>query len=183
MPKHFFISVLMTSLLLVASCASPYGDTIFGGVTATRIDERTLRVNARGNQYTSFERVRDFVLLKAAEETIAAGYGHFQILDAREYERTSSYTTPRSSSSTTTASVYGSGNYVYGTANTNTQYYGGQTYVISRPNASAVVTMYPGRKPSNAPAGVYDAKEVIKFLGPKYMKEKKEEQEEKGGAG
>jgi hypothetical protein len=31
------------------------------------------RINARGNVYTSADRVQDFALLKAAETTLAAG--------------------------------------------------------------------------------------------------------------
>ena len=52
-----------------------------GGVSATRLDQTSARIEAQGNGYTPQDTVRDYLLLRAAEETLSAGYGHFEIVD------------------------------------------------------------------------------------------------------
>ena len=57
-----------------------------GGVSAEPVMTDVYRIVARGNGYTSADRVQDFVLLKAAETTLAAGGSHFLITN--EADRT-----------------------------------------------------------------------------------------------
>lgn len=65
--------VLAISLSLIG-CATKYQDMGFsGGVAAEQVTADTWRIVARGNAYTGGTRIQDFVLMKAAETTKAAG--------------------------------------------------------------------------------------------------------------
>jgi hypothetical protein len=60
--------------LIFAGCATKYQEMGFsGGVAAQQITADTFRIVARGNAYTGSTTVQDYVLLKAAETTKAAG--------------------------------------------------------------------------------------------------------------
>jgi hypothetical protein len=58
----------------------------FTGVAAEPLMTDVYRIVARGNGYTSADKVQDFTLLKAAETTIAAGGNYFIVLS--EADRT-----------------------------------------------------------------------------------------------
>src|SRR5690349_18439285 len=104
-----FIAMVGVAIGL-AGCATPYtgGMGFAGGVDAEQITSDIYRIKARGNGYTSRSRVQDFVLLKAAETTLAAGKTHF-ILGGSEDATTQAYfTTPGTMQATRV------GNTVYG---------------------------------------------------------------------
>jgi hypothetical protein len=153
--------------LSLAACATPYQDSGFtGGVRSTRIDETTLQVSARGNAYTSSATIGQYVLRKAAETTLAAGYGHFQIVDSRDTSRSGVFVTPGTASTTTNMSAYGMGNTAYGSATSTTTYSPGSVTNFVKPGELVTVRMFKGPKPAGAPGGVYDAAEVVKFMTP-----------------
>jgi hypothetical protein len=131
----------MIALLAAAlgACATPYKEQGFGGgVSATRLDERTLRISARGNSFTDEATVSEYAMIKAAEETLRAGYGHFQIMDGA------------------------------GTARFTPMVMKGTFIPMWKPGVAMMVRMYPGPKQSDAPEGVYDAHEVMTYIGARY---------------
>ena len=171
MQKSFPILGFTIAFLAIASCATPYQDMGFtGGVSASRIDETTLRVQSKGNAYTSMETIQDYVMLKAAEETIANGYDLFLVMDGDSYTQTGSYTAPGTATTYTSGSAYGSsfGNTtnVYGSATSTTYYTPGQTTFFNKPRTNIVVRMFTGPKPDDAPPTLFDARDVVKYLGP-----------------
>lgn len=160
--------LFLCSIFILSGCTTPYGDMGFtGGVEATQIDDRTIRVHARGNAYTSSAIIQDYVLLKAAEETLRLGFDLFTVIDSESYSKTGAFTTPGTAH--TTGHAYSTGNYAYGSATTT--YYPGQTFYYSKPRSDIVVQMFEGEMPENAPANLFDAQTVYKYLGAKYIKE------------
>ena len=126
-------------VLILQGCATSYQKKGFtGGFSETQLDENVFSVSFRGNAYTDRERVADFTLLRSAELTLENGFQYFAIIDANSYTKHSTYTTPTTSH--TTASAYGTGNYAYGNATTTTT--GGQTYNISKPSASNTIVCF-----------------------------------------
>lgn len=158
--KIFFTVVL---LVLLSGCATAYQPKSFsGGYSETRLGENIFQVSFRGNGYTSRERAADFNLLRSAEVTLENGFRYFVIVDSQKHSDVGAYTTP--STSYTTGSAYGSGNYAYGSATTTT--YGGQTYFISKPSATNMILCFK-EKPA-MDALVLDAEFVAKSIKDKY---------------
>jgi len=165
MPKGVsmkFLPILLLSSILLSGCATTYQSSGYsGGYSETQLDENVFKVAFRGNGYTGRERVADFTLLRSAELTIENGYKYFAVVDANSYTKNSTYTTPTTSN--TTASVYGSGNYAYGNATTTTT--GGQTYNISKPSSSNTIVCFK-EKPTNGFS--YNAEFIFKNITKKY---------------
>jgi hypothetical protein len=66
------LSMALLALAVIGGCATKYQEMgLTGGVTAEPVMTDVYRIVARGNGYTSADRVQDFVLLKAAETTLA----------------------------------------------------------------------------------------------------------------
>ena len=77
--------VVVVVALVLAGCASRYQELgPAGGVTAAKMTDDVWRISARGNALTEATTVQDFVLLKAAETTIAAGGTHFVIIGQQD---------------------------------------------------------------------------------------------------
>lgn len=159
-----FSLIFYAATLLLSGCATKYGEMGFtGGVEAQRLDDRTVRVSGRGNGYTDPVTVREFVLLKSAEETLGAGYRYFAIVGADDATRSGTYTSP----GTATTNVYGYGSY----ATARTTYTPGYTVDIIKPGQDVMIRMYSEREVGpQAPAGLFDAAQLKKYLGPKYIK-------------
>lgn len=159
--------ILAGVCLALSSCATPYqGMGLTGGVTATRIDETTVEIYAAGNGFTNQETISHYVMRKAAEETLADGYDLFLIVDRRNRSRVSQFTTEGQINTSTTGTYSGYGNTVYGTSNTNGTYTPPQTYNIFKPGEGATIKMFRGMKPTDAPANLFDAHEVSRFMTP-----------------
>ncbi len=155
------IAITIATLIL-QGCATTYQKTGFtGGYSETQLDENVFTVSFRGNGYTGRERVADFTLLRSAELTIENGFQYFAIIDANSYTSNSTYTTPTTSH--TTGSVYGTGNYAYGSATTRTT--GGQTYNISKPSSSNTIVCFK-EKPETV--FTYNANFIYKNIRQKY---------------
>lgn len=71
-----------------------------GGVAAQQITADIWRIQSRGNAYTASSTVQDYVLLKAAETTQAAGGAYFQIVSAGDASRASTFVSPGTSTTT-----------------------------------------------------------------------------------
>jgi hypothetical protein len=139
---------------------------LMGGVTAQRIDETTFEVSARGNGFTDQETISNFVMRKAAEETVSDGYDLFMIVDSRDRSHFSTFTTGGTINTTTTgqASVYG--NQISGTTTSTGYYTPPMTHRVFKPGEAATVKMFKGPKPDNARPNLYDAHEVLRFMVP-----------------
>ena len=156
-------SVLCLTGCLTVGCATPYqkvGAT--GGFSETRLDEHVARVNFRGNGYTGAERAADFCMLRCAELTLEHGCRYFTILQGGDSVSYSTYTTPTTSYTTGSVSVYG--NTAYGSATTNT--YGGQTHLISKPSTTLLIACSQD-KPEGQVA-VLDAQFITTSIRAKY---------------
>ena len=69
----------------LAGCATTYGEmSNTGGVAAAPITNDTYRISARGNGFTDATTIQDYVMLKAAETTLASGHTHFQVLSGKD---------------------------------------------------------------------------------------------------
>jgi hypothetical protein len=126
---------------------------------AARLDATTLRVVGEVAATTTDARVQDYVLLRAAEEVIAAGYDHFRVLERRDSSRVIS---TRTGGYHVVTDYYGKGD-----ADDEVEYLPEETLTTRRPGATLVVRMLAGPKPVGAPGEVYDAAEVVAFVGPR----------------
>ena len=162
------LKYLLSLFVIFTSCATHYQLIGFtGGYSETQLDERTYRVNFRGNGFTSMERAIDFCLLRSAELAILNGFSHFIIIDERSSVSVSSYTTPQSSNTSTTTNTFD--NSSYSTAITTT--YGGHTFHISKPRTSNLILCF--KEQPNLNVFVYNAKFLYKSIKRKYnIKEK-----------
>lgn len=76
-PTHV---AMLAMTLLVASCATPYGQRGWaGGYSDEKIDETHYRVTFDGNGKASADRVWAFWLYRCAELTTQKGYTHFTL--------------------------------------------------------------------------------------------------------
>jgi hypothetical protein len=67
---------------ILSGCGTKYQEMGFtGGVAAEPVMTDVYRIVARGNGYTSADRIQDFALFKAAETTLAAGSNFFVVVD------------------------------------------------------------------------------------------------------
>ncbi|MCP5015892.1 MAG: hypothetical protein GY938_11585 [Ketobacter sp.] len=156
------IMIILLAATLIYGCATSYqSDGFSGGHSETQLDEQVFKVTFRGNGYTRRERAADLSLLRCAELALQNGYNYFVIIDADSYVSNSTYTTPTTTN--TTASAYGTGNYAYGTAQSTT--YGGQTYNISKPSSTNVIYLL---KENPTDVFAYSAKFVYKSISEKY---------------
>lgn len=157
---------MVMSLCLIVSlsaCVTVYQREGFsGGFSETQLDENIWRVTFSGNGYTREQRAEDLALLRSAELTLEKGYTHFGLAGSKSSSETGAFTTPTTSH--TTGSAYGSGNYVYGNATTRS--YGGQTVFVSKPSTTNTVVMFKGKP--DVQGMVYDAKFICQSLGQKY---------------
>ena len=132
------IIVLIMSILITGCATSYQSSGMTGGFSETQLDKNVFTVRFAGNGYTSKERATDFTLLRSAELSLKHGYSHFRIIQNDSYSKLSAHTTPR------TYQTYGSirsyGNTAYGSATTHA--YGGDTYIISRPNTSNTIVCF-----------------------------------------
>jgi hypothetical protein len=83
------------ALLVLAACVgpAPYGPRQAGqatGYTDRQLAPNRYRITFTGNSATSREEVEDYLLRRAAEVTLAAGYGHF-LFDTRDTEARTQY--------------------------------------------------------------------------------------------
>lgn len=153
------LGALLVGCLLFAGCATPYqeeGGLFLGGVRSVRIDEDTLQVSSRVNSITDPDVVQHFLLRKCAEETLKAGYDLFIVGASRDRSKASTFFLPGSYSSRSS--------FVGNTLSTNALFTPAQAFTLVSPGESVFVKMGRGRKSAYSTAGVFDAREVLKFL-------------------
>ena len=143
----------------LAACATPYQSQGFtGGVGATQIDANTIRITARGNAFTGAAQIANYAMLKAAEETEARGYDLFLIVQSDDRSRRGAFTTGGSASSQ--IDTFGS------SATVTTTYDPPSITPYVKPGEDLIIKIFKGMKPNDAPPNLYNAHEVIMFLGP-----------------
>ena len=121
--------ILFAMLLALTACTMPYQEkNVFGyGVSATRIDGETFRVEAVGPKQNTRASLQDFVMRKAAEVTLQTGNDIFLLVTGVSYDE--------------------------------------RREPPPGPRAVAIVKVFPGPKPTNAPANVFDARDVLVYIG------------------
>ena len=136
---------LSVVLIALAGCATGYNKSGFltgGGFSDTQLDENVFNITFRGNQYTSMERAKDFIYLRAADLTLKSGFTYFAITYATENVSTSSYTT--ASETTTQVNFYGN------TADATSQTTPGTTFTKSRPSIEMTIICFAEKPNTNA---------------------------------
>jgi hypothetical protein len=143
-------------VVAAAFCATKYQDMGFtGGVMAEPVMTDVYRIVARGNGYTSADRVQDFVLLKAAETTLAAGGNYFVLVDDKNRTSVVTGQTPA------TAQTNVVGNTAF------TTYSPGATYNIVRPGEALIIRVLRLRPNEAPPAGAFPAQDIANTIGPR----------------
>ena len=162
--------------LLVAGCATGYGKKgrfWYEGYSDRRIDDNTFLVSFQANGSTPLTTVQTYVLLRCAEVTAEAGYDYFIIVEASDTSKSAPIVAPGSSTSYTTggangyASTYGNMTYgsASGSATTQTTSYPGYVFGVRLPGSTVTIKAFHGKKPDDS-LMAYDAREVIKYVGP-----------------
>lgn len=165
----------MLFVLALSGCATPYqGRSFSGGFSETQLSPNVFQVSFAGNGYTSEEKAADFTLLRSAELALQHGYGYFVIVDEKSWQTKSVRTAPTTTQTTyngnTLASLNASGSYgtysgtTMGTATTRT--YGGQSFVISKPQKSNTIVCFTA--PPESASFVLDAQFLQQSLKAKY---------------
>lgn len=167
------IIATLSIIILLVGCATTYQPQGFsGGFSETQLDKNVFTVTFKGNQYTGRDKANDFALLRSAELALEHGFNYFVIVDAQQYSKNSTYTTPTTATTNVNANTYGSAyNYgnnatynanTYGTATTTVS--GGQTYNISKPRTSNTIVCFMEKPQGFA----YNAEFLLKSLKKKH---------------
>ena len=142
--------------LLLVGCATKYQDMGFtGGVAAEPVMTDVYRIVARGNGYTSPDRVQDFTLMKAAETTIAAGGNYFVVLSEADRTAVAAGQTPG----------FVSTNVVGHTAFTTVT--PGTSYNIVKPGEATMIRVLRIPTGSSPPPGAFQAQDIVNTIGPR----------------
>jgi hypothetical protein len=164
--------LVMLSALVLAACATPTpyqaatADATYG-YSETPIEANRLRIAFKGNSLTDRETVENYLLFRAAEATLAAGYDHFLVAD-------------RATDANRRYSSVGPTRPYYGAFFPYWSYYGPFGWrpaydpfwdditlrEVTRYEASAEILMAKGAKPAGD-ANAFDAREVVANLGPR----------------
>jgi hypothetical protein len=146
--------------LLLGGCATKYQEMgITGGVAAQQITADTWRIQARGNGYTGAATVQDYILLKAAETTQAAGGTHFQIVNAADASKASTIVDPGTSTTTVI------GRQAFTTTSP------GSVDTVIKPGQDVYIRILKQPPPGSLPPGTYSAGEIIQFVGSRVKRE------------
>ena len=156
--------------LVAAGCTGSYlgyGKRDWRGIgySDQQIDHNTFFVSYKGNASASRQTVETYLLRRCAEVTLAAGYDYFVIVGTNSSEQVVPFTLPGSSTSQSTGSAQVYGSSIYGSSTTTTSYTPPQAFAFSLPQVNTTIKGFHGEKP-NDNAVAYDAREVIKYVGP-----------------
>lgn len=143
-------ALLATLMLSACATMTPYQPVTDGyGYTEQRIEKNRYRVSFFGNSRTPRQTVENYLLYRAAELTLQAGYDHF-VLASTDTDANTRY-------QQTFGGYYGFGSYdwypraAFGASTTATP--------ITQYEAQANVVMFGGQKPDND-VQAFDAREV-----------------------
>jgi hypothetical protein len=154
--RHLWVGCLVVAAVPLGGCATKYQDMGFtGGVAAEPVMTDTYRILARGNGYTAAARVEDFVLLKAAETTLAAGGSYFMVLNQNNQTNVMTGQTP----GTVQTNVYGRTAF--------STYTPGTTYNIVKPGEDVMIRVLRLKASEAPPPGAFPAQDIVNTLGPR----------------
>ena len=157
------VSIAAALFTVLSACSTSYGElNAYGGVQALPVSADVYRVSGRGNGFTDAPTVQDYVLLKAAETTIAKGQTHFTILDGRD--------ATRNSTQQTTGSLQAWGNGLV-------TYTPGTTYSFVYPGEDLMIRAWTPTSKQTLPPNTFVAKETFDAINPRVTRSKT------GGAG
>ena len=152
--------VALGAALMLAACATPYGEMgLLGGTEVEEVGPARLVVRAKGNGFTSQQTVDNFAFLRAAEEAENRGYAAFQLLEGRDISTEEVVHIRGLSQEQTRVNRFGY-------RETVTTYDPGTDVVAMEPGSEIVVRLVPGPVREPVPADVFVAADVIRFLGP-----------------
>jgi hypothetical protein len=148
--------VAALAFTLLSGCATKYQEMGFtGGVVAEPVMTDVYRIVARGNAYTSADRVQDFVLLKAAETTLAAGGSYFVIMDQSDRTKVAVGQTP----GVAQTSIMGH--------TAITTYTPGATYNVVKPGEALIIRVLRLSSGESPPVGAWPAQDLANTIGPR----------------
>ncbi|MED5511012.1 MAG: hypothetical protein VX841_12040 [Pseudomonadota bacterium] len=160
--------LIFTLLLVLVGCKTPYQrqsamNPVIGGYADYRTAENIFTVSFEGNKNTPSHFIENALLYRCAELSLENGFDYFLVIDSSEEIKTGTSVLPATvlaESSTTT-------NYV---ANSSSSYQSMNAtvmppQVITWSNKTASVKIVTYKQRPNA-KGVYDSREIIKYLGP-----------------
>lgn len=181
-------AMALAALLTACATATPYqpniaGQKAQGGFSDRRLESDRYQINFAGNSVTSRETVERYLLYRAAEVTVQAGYDWFETADRR---------TDRQARAVIDNYGYGPGwgGYGYGWGAPygywrpawrgyyggywgpwGDPFWGGSTEIrtIEKFQASAEILLHKGPKPAGDPRA-YDAREIMTNLGPTILR-------------
>lgn len=158
MKKSAALAVVITLLLTLAACATPYGKYgIAGGYTDKRIDGNTFSISVDANGYTDQQTTSMHAMYRAAELTVENAFDYFVIASGAANSTGMAMVIPGSSTS------YG---HISGNTATVRTYSTPTTVVpVVFPNSSLIIKTFKGAKPTQL-ANAYDARELMRYLGP-----------------
>ncbi len=170
----------------LAGCetATPYQplrahSQVYGGFSDERLDADHYRVSFAGNSVTSRSTVENYLLYRAADVTVKAGYDWFETVDHHTDKEQSTYT----DSMGPDMGPWGYGAFdpywnVWGPGMGWSGFWGGPywdpsfvTTTIQRYQATATIRMGHGPKPADNPRA-FNAREVLTNLGPHIVRPK-----------
>lgn len=163
--KAVLIAVVISCL---AACATTYAPNSFwndGGFTETEVQPGLWQVRFQGNEFTDAAQTADFAMLRAAELCLSQGHAYMFLGDVATEVVQSGYI-PGTTTSTTTgsATAYGSGNSatVYGSATTNS--YTTPGTALYRPETGLTVACAEEKGPN-----AWDAAFLVRSMKSKYQ--------------
>lgn len=167
------------ALVTLAACATPTPyqaapDARGFGYTQTQIETDRFRIAFRGNSLTDRETVENYLLFRAAEATLAAGFDHFLVADrATDAERRFSNVGPSRSRFSGFYSGFHPHWIYYGPFGWRPAFDPFWDDVtlreVTRFEASAEILMAKGAKPAGE-ASAFDAREVVANLRPQVVR-------------
>lgn len=142
------VGLAAAAALTLSGCATPYQKMgLRGGVRAVRLESDLAQVTARGSPLTDADTIERYILRKAAETTLAAGYDHFEVVSVSDRTRT----------------MQGVAGYM--TAVGNGLPSAGLSLPFVRPGETVMIRMMRGPVQA-APGGVvFDAQDLLDHLG------------------
>jgi hypothetical protein len=159
-PRWTFRLLSLGLAVTLAACATatPYQPAQDGqGYVEQRIESNRYRIRFMGNSSTPRETVENYMLYRAAELTLNAGYDYF-VMSANDTEARTRYSQ--------SVSAYGGPGWGWGWGGRGGFGLGvSSSTPITDYNAQAIVLMFKGKKPDSDP-NAYDARAVRESLQP-----------------
>ncbi len=146
------LGALLVAASLLAGCGTaPYGEmNAFGGVTSSPDDATHRTIFAKGNSGTEMITLQNWIVRRAAEDTLKAGFSSFEIVSTSNETREAQYQTAATSSSGC------------GKKGCSSTYTPAGVMQVATPTITAKIAMSNSTRPSRRDASFFVAAEVLK---------------------